>query len=76
MLLLVPLPLLLGLFGALKASIASFSVIAMSDVGLKPSEVAGGVSEMLVIPMFGLLLMGPSYVTALIGLMVRSFQGK
>ncbi|MEX0978398.1 MAG: MotA/TolQ/ExbB proton channel family protein, partial [Pirellulales bacterium] len=38
---------MIGLLGTLKGMIASFSVIALSDVQLKASEVAGGISEAL-----------------------------
>ena len=40
---------LIGLLGTLKGMIGSFSVIAMSDTQLKASEVAGGISEALVL---------------------------
>lgn len=76
LLFIVPAPLLLGFWGALKGAIASFSVIAMSDVSLKPAEVAGGVAEALLLPTAGLLLTVPSYLLAVIGLFVRSLQDK
>jgi hypothetical protein len=76
LLFIVPMPLLLSLAGALKGSIASFAVLAMSDVTLKSSEVAAGVSEALLGPMMGLLMMAPSYLAAVIGLLIRSLQAE
>lgn len=51
---------MIGLLGTLKGMIASFSVIAMSDVALKPSEVAGGISEALVLTFEGVGLSVPA----------------
>jgi len=51
---------LIGLLGTLKGMIASFSVIAMSDTQLKPSEVAGGISEALVLTFEGVILSVPA----------------
>ena len=70
----VPLPVLVSVFWVLKGMIASFSVITTSNVELKGSEVAGGISEMLVTPFFGLLSMAPSYLLAMFFLFGRSVQ--
>jgi biopolymer transport protein ExbB len=51
---------MIGLLGTLKGMIASFSVIAMSDVTLKASEVAGGISEALILTFEGVALSVPS----------------
>lgn len=51
---------MIGLLGTLKGMIASFSVIAMSDTQLKASEVAGGISEALVLTFEGVGLSVPS----------------
>lgn len=51
---------LIGLLGTLKGMIASFSVIAMSDTQLKASEVAGGISEALVLTFEGVILSVPA----------------
>ena len=51
---------MIGLIGTLKGMIASFSVIALSDAALKPSEVAGGISEALVLTFEGVSLSVPS----------------
>ena len=51
---------MIGLLGTLKGMIASFSVIAMSDVQLKASQVAKGISEALVLTFEGVGLSVPS----------------
>lgn len=51
---------MIGLLGTLKGMIASFSVIAMSDTQLRPSEVAGGISEALVLTFEGVGLSVPA----------------
>jgi biopolymer transport protein ExbB len=51
---------MIGLIGTLKGMIASFSVIAMSDMVLKASEVAGGISEALLLTFEGVALSVPA----------------
>ncbi len=68
----VPLPLLVGIFAMLEGLSASFTVIAMSSAEIKASELVAGLSQALVAPKVGLLLMAPSFVTALLGLTARS----
>ena len=51
---------LIGLLGTLKGMIASFSVIALSDTQLKASEVAGGISEALILTFEGVGLSVPA----------------
>lgn len=51
---------MIGLLGTLKGMIASFSVIAMSDVQLKASEVAGGISQALLLTFEGVILSVPA----------------
>jgi biopolymer transport protein ExbB len=51
---------MIGLLGTLKGMIASFSVIAISGVALKASEVAGGISEALVLTFEGVALSVPA----------------
>jgi biopolymer transport protein ExbB len=51
---------MIGLLGTLKGMIASFGVIARSDQGLKPSEVAEGISEALLLTFEGVFLSVPS----------------
>lgn len=51
---------LIGLLGTLKGMIASFSVIATSDANMKASEVAGGISEALILTFEGVGLSVPA----------------
>ena len=51
---------MIGLLGTLKGMIASFSVIAMSDVQLKASQVADGISQALVLTFEGVGLAVPA----------------
>ncbi|MDB5390179.1 MAG: MotA/TolQ/ExbB proton channel [Planctomycetaceae bacterium] len=51
---------MIGLLGTLKGMIASFSVIATSDAQMKASEVAGGISEALLITFEGVALSVPA----------------
>jgi biopolymer transport protein ExbB len=51
---------MIGLLGTLKGMIASFSVIAMSDVQLKASQVANGISEALLLTFEGVALSVPA----------------
>lgn len=51
---------MIGLLGTLKGMIASFGVIALSDTQLKASEVAGGISEALLLTFEGVGLSVPA----------------
>lgn len=51
---------MIGLIGTLKGMIASFAVIALSDTQLKSSEVAGGISEALLLTFEGVALAVPA----------------
>jgi biopolymer transport protein ExbB len=51
---------MIGLLGTLKGMIASFSVIARSDQQMKASEVAGGISEALLLTFEGVALSVPA----------------
>lgn len=51
---------LIGLLGTLKGMIFSFSVIARSETQMKASEVAGGISEALLITFEGVALSVPA----------------
>jgi biopolymer transport protein ExbB len=51
---------MIGLLGTLKGMIASFSDIAMSDVQLKASQVARGISEALLLTFEGVALSVPA----------------
>lgn len=51
---------MIGLIGTLKGMIASFSVIATSEMQLRTSEVAGGISEALLLTFEGVALSVPA----------------
>jgi biopolymer transport protein ExbB len=51
---------MIGLIGTLKGMISSFSVIAMSGVTLKASDVATGISEALLLTFEGVSLSVPA----------------
>ena len=51
---------MIGLLGTLKGMIASFSVIALSDTQLRANEVAGGISEALLLTFEGVALSVPA----------------
>jgi biopolymer transport protein ExbB len=51
---------MIGLLGTLKGMIGSFSVIALHDTQLKSSEVAGGISEALILTFEGVALSVPA----------------
>ena len=72
--LIVPMPFLIGVFAAMQGAAASYTIIAMSSVAPKPSELAEGISTALVAPMIGMLLMVPGYATALFGSFARSLS--
>jgi hypothetical protein len=63
-------PLLFGILAATNGTIASFSVIALSDTQLKQSQLAGGLAEAM-LPLFSALgVTIPSYLVLAIGLFV------
>lgn len=51
---------LIGLLGTLKGMIGAFSVIARSDTQMKASEVAGNISEALILTFEGVILSVPA----------------
>jgi hypothetical protein len=67
LILIVHVPLLIGVFGAIHGGIASYQVIAVSATTPKPSDVAAGISTALFAPLVGMMLMVPGYATAAIG---------
>jgi MotA/TolQ/ExbB proton channel family len=71
----VPMPLFIGLYGAIEGVIAMYAVIANSTTQPKPSQLANGISMALATLWVGTLLMAPSYVVAMFGLFVRSLVG-
>lgn len=71
--LLVPIPFLIGLYGMGSSLIASFQVVSYAEVSPKASEIFAGLTESLVNPMLGLVVMVPSYLVATLGSIIRSF---
>lgn len=74
--LVVPLPFLIGLYGFFEWMIVSFNVIASASSAPRPAEVAMGVATALYTPLVGLLLMVPSYLVATGGLFLRALIGQ
>jgi hypothetical protein len=72
LILIVPVPLLIAVFAAIRGAIASYTIIAMSGSAPKPSEVAEGISTALFAPMVAMVLMAPSYAVATLGAAIRS----
>ena len=68
----LPLPLLIGIFGSIQGFIASYSVVAMSPVTPKPSDVAQGISTGLFSSLVGLMATFPAYFVLAIGLFLRT----
>ena len=70
--LIVNIPLLIGIYAAVQGIIASYSIIAMSSVAPRPSEVAAGYSTALFATLVGLLLTAPGYAVAAFGGFMRA----
>lgn len=74
-LILLPLPLMVGVCGALKGQIASLAVLSMSSAAaakLSGPDIAGGVAAGL-LPLFvALLVTWPSYLVLAAGLIART----
>lgn len=70
--LIVPLPLLIGVFGAWHGATVAFGTIGLSGADVKTSELAPFLSEMFVRPIVGMLLMIPGYLVAAGGSFIRS----
>ena len=73
--LLVPLPIIVGIFGVVDGMLASFQVIAMSNTAPRPAEYAHGISMSLMTLFVGILLAVPGYVLAVCATFVRSLVG-
>ncbi len=70
--LVVPLPLLIGVVGAWHGACSSFGTIGLSGADVKSSEIAAALSDILVRPIAGALLMTPGYVIAAGGAFIRA----
>ena len=71
----VPAPLFVGVLGAVNIARVAAVYIASSCYSPKPHEIANGCSESLLALLAGLILMGPSFAVAMVGLFVRGFGG-
>jgi hypothetical protein len=74
LLLIVPIPFLIGVFAAIEGGVLSFRVMATLVTDPPPGHVAHAISTLLVAPMVGMSLMAPSYILAILGSLVRSFS--
>lgn len=72
--LIIPVPLLIGVFAAIEGGISSFKEIATRATDPAPGQVAAIISTLLVAPMVGMVLMAPSYILAILVSSVRSFS--
>ena len=75
LLFIVPMPLFVGVIGYLDGWIAAAQIMVASNTMPKPSEIALGTAMSLVAPMVGMWFTIPSYLLAMIALMVRSWRG-
>jgi len=73
--LLVPLPILVGILGVVDGMVASFQVIATSDIAPEPSAYAQGICMSLTTFLIGMLLAVPGYLLAIGATFVRSLLG-
>lgn len=65
-------PFAISVMATLNSLVNSFSVLAMSDQVIKASIWAEALAEALLLPLEALLLTAPSYLIAVVALLVRS----
>jgi hypothetical protein len=70
------LPSLFAILGGLKGTVASFSVLARSEVEIKQWQIFAGLSEALLPFLIALVLTLPSYLVIAIGLFRRTLQAQ
>lgn len=70
--LIVPLPLLVGMYAMFDGLVASFQVLSASQVAPKPAEIFEGLAMSSVAPFLGMFLALPSYFAAVLGLLIRT----
>lgn len=75
-LLFVPMPWLLAIFRIVSGTATSFSVIAMSDMTLKPSQIYSGLAETFLVLQVGLMATIPAYLVVAVGLFVCTLRAK
>jgi hypothetical protein len=74
LMLIVPVPLLIGVLAAIEGGIRSYMVLATVPTDPTPGQSAAILSTLLVAPLVGMLLMAPSYVLATLGSFIRSLS--
>lgn len=74
LLLIIPVPFLMGVFAAVEGGISAYRIIATLENTPSPGHFAAVISTLLVAPMVGMLLMVPGYVLATLGAFFRSFS--
>ena len=72
LILVVPLPLLVGIFAGMAGQVNSYLVVATSSSMPKPSDLAAGMSTSMLAPLLGLIASGPGFLIALVGSLVRA----
>lgn len=72
LILIVHVPFLIGIFAAVQGIIASYSIIAMSIVAPRPSDLAQEYSTALFATLVGIAMMVPGYSVAAVGALVRA----
>lgn len=70
--LIVPLPFLVGIYALFDGLVASFQVISASQLAPKPTEIYEGLAMSFVAPYLGMFLTLPGYCAAVIGLLIRT----
>jgi hypothetical protein len=70
----VPLPLFYGAMGMIDGMMASWSVVSLSGVSVKNSDLAEGAALSLVTMQVGLILLLPTYLLAVVGLTYRALM--
>jgi hypothetical protein len=76
LLLVVPLPMLVGVYGAIDAWIATYQAIAASMVEPRPSVWANGIGSVAVRVTASMFFAGPSILVAMLGSSIRSWVSK
>jgi len=74
MVLIVPIPFLVGIFGGIDGLMRSYMVISAGSIAPHPNEAAAAISTSLVAPFVGMLLMVPGYLLATGGMLARSIM--
>ena len=70
----VPIPILIGIYAAVRGFVNGFAVVTMSDTDLRQSEILGVLTEAALLIQIGMLASVPSYLLTSIGLFVRALQ--